>query len=78
MKKKSEKHQFSHTHIEHHKDGSHTVHHQHESGDAKKDIKHAVPDLDGAHDSMEEHLGQPNAGEEQAEAAQAGAAPQGQ
>jgi hypothetical protein len=56
-------HSFSHTHIEHHHDGSHTVHHVHES-DAKKDVKHAVPDLDGAHDSMEEHLGMPNAGEE--------------
>lgn len=67
------KHSYSHTHIEHHKDGSHTVHHQHES-DMKKDVKHAVPDLDGMHDSMEEHLGQPNQGEdmEAAEAGQAG------
>lgn len=67
------KHHFLHTHIEHHKDGSHTVHHQHES-DSKKDVKHAVADLDGAHDSMEEHLGQPNQGEQ---AAEAGAAPVG-
>jgi len=57
-------HSFSHTHIEHHQDGSHTVHHQHET-DSKKDVKHAVPDLDGAHDSLEANLGQPNAGEAQ-------------
>lgn len=53
MKKK---HPFSHTHMEHHGDGSITVHHQHES-DSKKDIKHAVPDLDAAQESMEQHLG---------------------
>ena len=68
-------HSFSHTHIEHHHDGSHTVHHVHES-DSKKDVKHAVPDLDGAHDSMEEHLGAPNEGEPAAAPpAMAGAAP---
>ena len=55
-------HKFSHTHIEHHHDGSHTVHHQHES-DSKMDKKHAVADLDEVHDSMEQHLGMPNTGE---------------
>jgi hypothetical protein len=70
------KHSYSHTHIEHHKDGSHTVHHVHES-DSKKDVKHAVPDLDGAHDSMEEHLGEPNMGEQAAPAAAAPGAPGG-
>jgi len=49
------KHKFSETHIELHHDGSATVHHVHES-DPSKDVKHAVGDLDGLHDSMEEHL----------------------
>jgi hypothetical protein len=59
-------HKFSHTHIEHHKDGSHTVHHKHEDGE-KHDVKHAVADLDGAHDSMQDHLGAPNPGELEAD-----------
>jgi hypothetical protein len=52
------KHKFSHSHVEHHSDGSHTVHHVHES-DPKQDVKHAVADLDGMHDSMQDHLGAP-------------------
>lgn len=70
------KHHFAHSHMEHHADGSITVHHQHES-DPGKDVKHAVADLDGAHDSMEEHLGQPNPGEGQMAAAPAAAPPMG-
>jgi hypothetical protein len=62
MAEKKKKHHFSHTHIEHHDDGSATVHHQHES-DPKKDIKHAVADTDQMHDSLEDHIGTPNAGE---------------
>lgn len=66
------KHPYSHTHVEHHKDGSMTVHHQHES-DTSQDMKHAVPDLDSLHDSMEEHLGEPNADEgEQMQVAEGG------
>jgi hypothetical protein len=65
-------HKFHHTHIEHHEDGSATIHHQHEAG-PEHDVKHAVPDLDGVHDSIEQHLGQPNEGENEV----AGAAPQG-
>jgi len=49
------KHGFHSTHVEHHKDGSHTVHHHHEK--PEHDVKHAVADLDGLHDSMEDHLG---------------------
>lgn len=60
---KHRKHSYSHSHIEHHKDGSMTVHHQHES-DASKDVKHAVPDIDALHDSIEQHLGEPNADEQ--------------
>jgi hypothetical protein len=57
------KHKFTHTHIEHHKDGSHTVHHVHEDGD-KHDVKHAAMNLDHAHDSLQDHLGSPNEGED--------------
>ena len=61
------KHSYSHTQVEHHKDGSHTLEHVHES-DPKKTIRRAMPDLDAVHDSMEENLGEPNAGEAQATA----------
>jgi hypothetical protein len=66
-KKKHAGHGYKHTHIEHHKDGSHTVHHAHEDG-AASDKKHAVSDLDGVHDSMQDHLGTPNPGEAGADA----------
>ena len=64
---KKKHHKFSHTHMEHHKDGSHTIHHQREDG-ADKDVKHAAADLNAAHDSVEDHLGAPNAGEAEANA----------
>lgn len=75
-KKKHAGHGFTHTHIEHHKDGSHTVHHVHEDG-AHADVKHAAADLDGVHDSLQDHLGVPNPGEMEANAgpAPASAAP---
>jgi len=66
-KKKHAGHGFHRTSVEHHKDKSHTVHHQHESG-AAHDVKHAVANLDGVHHSMEDNLGQPNPGEMQANA----------
>ena len=73
-KKKHAGHGFKHTHIEHHADGSHTIHHEHEDG-AQHDIKHAVANLDGAHDSMQDNLGTPNPGEAEANAgSEAGAA----
>lgn len=53
------KHKFSHTVVEHHSDGSHTVHHIHE----KHGHAHAVPKRDGDvkgsagdHDQMIDHL----------------------
>jgi hypothetical protein len=64
-------HGFHSTHIEHHADGSHTIHHMHEAG-AEHDVKHAVANLDGAHDSMEDNLGSPNPGEAEADAGQHG------
>ena len=60
-------HGFTHSHHEHHADGSITVHHVHHEG-PHKDIKHAVANLDGAHDSMQDHLGTPNPGEAEANA----------
>lgn len=65
--RKKKGHKFHHTRIEHHKDDSHTIHHQHEEG-PHKDVKHAVGDIDGLHDSIEENLGTPNEGEAQADA----------
>jgi hypothetical protein len=64
-------HSFTHTHIEHHKDGSATVHHVHHEG-PHKDVKHAVPSLDHIHDSLQNHLGSPNPGEAEADAGQHG------
>jgi hypothetical protein len=55
-KEKKKKHSFSHTHIEHHKDGSATVHHVHKDG-PDHDVKHAAASLDHIHDSMQDHLG---------------------
>jgi hypothetical protein len=69
--KKHARHGFTHTHVEHHKDGSHTVTHLHHKG-GEHDVKHAVADLDGVHDSMEDHLGTPNPGEAEADAGQHG------
>jgi hypothetical protein len=55
-------HKYTHTHVEHHSDGSATVHHVHVEG-PHKDAKHAAADLDHVHDSMQDHLGTPNPGE---------------
>jgi hypothetical protein len=49
------KQKFTDTHVDIHDDGSATIHHVHAS-DPNKDVKHAVANLDGVHDSMEEHL----------------------
>ena len=65
-KKKKKGHKFQRTHIEHFKDGSGTVEHHHEEG-AHKNVKHAVGNIDEMHDSVEEHLGAPNAGEAEAD-----------
>lgn len=67
-------HKFSHTHIEHHKDGSHTVHHIHEDGPAH-DVKHAAPNHDAMIDSMMDHTSAPNPGEAAADMGQHGVPP---
>lgn len=71
---KNMKHGFTHSHIEHHSDGSHTIHHFHHKG-PEHDVKHAVADLDGVHDSMQDHLGTPNPGEASADAGDHGVPP---
>lgn len=59
------KHGFKKIHMEHHKDGSVTLHHEHEM--PEHDVKHAVSNLDQAHDSIEDHIGEPNEGESEAD-----------
>jgi hypothetical protein len=66
-KKKHAGHGFTHTHVEHHADGSHTVHHVHEDG-PHKDVKGAVGDHDGLMDHMMDHTSAPNPGEAEANA----------
>jgi hypothetical protein len=56
------KHKFTHSHIEHHKDGTHTVHHVHEEG-PHKDVKGAAHNHDAMMDHMMEHTSAPNPGE---------------
>jgi hypothetical protein len=70
-------HPFSHTVIEHHGDGSHTIHHIH----GKHEHVHTVPERDGDvrggagdHDGMLDHLidhtGEPAEGEDKDESNQ--------
>lgn len=67
-------HKYSHTHITHHPDGSHTVKHTHEEG-PHKDKDYAVSDHDGMMDGMMEHTSAPNPGEAEADMGQHGVAP---
>lgn len=55
-------HKFTHTHVEHHNDGSHTVHHVHEEG-PHKDVKSAAANHDAMIDHIMDHTSAPNAGE---------------
>ena len=61
---KKKKARMKHTHIEHHADGSHTIRHTPMEGG--EEVSYSKPDLDGVHDGLEEHVGEPNEGEEQA------------
>jgi hypothetical protein len=69
----AKKHKFTHTHIEHHEDGSHTVHHVHKDG-PEHDVKGAVADHDGLMDHMMDHTSAMNPGEAEANAGPAGGA----
>lgn len=74
-KKKHAGHGYKKVHISHHHDGSATVHHEHEDG-PEHDRTHAAADLDGVHDSLQDHLGTPNPGEAEADAGQHGVPPE--
>jgi hypothetical protein len=73
-KKKHAGHGYTHTHVEHHADGSHTVHHVHEDG-PHKDVKGAVADHDGLMDHMMDHTSMSNPGEPAAQAGPVAPAP---
>lgn len=64
------KHHFSHTVTEHHKDGSHTIHHIHEKHGhvhttpvREGDVKGAAGNHDEMMDHMMDHTSAPNEGE---------------
>lgn len=59
--------------IDHHKDRSHTStrHHKHEDGSMSSESS-AHHDLDGVHDMLQDHMGQPNPGEAEADGGQHG------
>jgi hypothetical protein len=70
----AKKHKYTHSHIEHHDDGSHTTTHHHEDGKSHK--KYASADHDAMVDGLMDHTSAPNPGEEQAmPPAAAGGAP---
>ncbi len=69
------KHSYSHTVIEHHKDGSHTIHHIHEKhGHAhtaptrEGDVKGVAGNHDQMMDHVMDHTSMPNPGEDKDEA----------
>jgi hypothetical protein len=70
---KKKHHPYVHTHITHHDDGSHTIHHEHHDGKSHK--SYAVADHDGMMDGLMDHTSAPNPGE--AEASSGGAAAPG-
>jgi hypothetical protein len=62
----AKKHKYTHTHIEHHDDGSHTTEHHHEDGKSHK--KYASADHDSMLDGLMDHTSEANPGEAEAEA----------
>jgi len=67
MAEKKKKH--TRIHIEHHDDGSHTMHRhiKHEDGKESKESS-AHHTLDDLHDGIQQHIGEPNVGEAEADA----------
>ena len=57
------------TTVDHHEDGSHTMHRHHEDGHTASS---AHADLDSLHDAIQQHLGEPNEGEQASEIGQHG------
>ena len=70
----SGKKKHKHTHIEHHDNGTHTVRHT----GADSEVSYAANDLDGVHDGLEQHVGEPNADEGQQPQGQPGQDPSAQ
>lgn len=68
------KHKYTHTHITHHKDGSHTIHHVHEEG-PHADVTSGAADHDSMVDHLMHHTSDMNPGEMEAEKGPAPAAP---
>jgi len=66
-------HKYTHTHIEHHDDGSHTTTHNHEDGKSHK--KYASADHDHMLDGLMDHTAPSAAPSEQTPSAAAGAMP---
>lgn len=74
----AKKHPYSHTVVEHHKDGSHTVHHIHEKHNHRHDVPERDGDVRGAasgHDEMLDHIMDHTSEANEGEAAPAAAAP---
>ena len=67
-KSKAPKKEHVATHITHHKDGSHTAVHKHSHPEHHPDETHALSNMDALHAHLEDHVGQPNSGEAEAEA----------
>jgi hypothetical protein len=67
-KSKKPKKEIDHMHIKSHKDGSHTVTHHHTHPEHHPAEEHALSNMDALHAHLEDHVGQPNSGEAEAEA----------
>jgi hypothetical protein len=65
------KKKHKHTHIEHHDNGTHTTRHTPVGGG--EETSYASQDLDGVHDGLEQHVGEPNGDEAQPQMAGGGA-----
>lgn len=63
---KHPKHGVKSTHIHHHNNGSHTVHHEmHPDADGtpREEMSYAVPDMAGLHQGLDQHLPEPDGDE---------------
>lgn len=63
-------HGYKRTTVDHHDDGSHTVRHEHEDGVSH--MSYAKADLDQLHDGLQDHLGEANPGEAEADGGNSG------
>lgn len=64
-----------HMHIHRADDGTYVIDHEHEpmaDGTPVPNSQHTAPDMDALHDHLEDHLGEPNPGEAEADAGQSG------